>query len=150
LEKDFPDVITNEYKRSFINTFIETALKAPKDYTYLIDTFLLNTVKPKLKCNGPCFTCLESDPDYCTSCWGVGTDKSNSDIFLSRLPGRSTCLPACENGYTTNGNVINANDEPNKYYKCVECEMFCATCKGQAKPDEITKIVKSYGSSGDK
>jgi hypothetical protein len=124
-------------------------VSAPNDYTYLIDTFPLNTVKPMFKCVSPCFTCLESDANYCTSCWGVGEEKLYSDIFLSRLPGRSTCLKACEDGYTTDGNVINSNDEASKYYRCVECEMFCGTCEGQAKPDE-KGVVKSYGVVGDK
>jgi hypothetical protein len=121
-------VISSSYSPKSLEAFIKKALGAPDDFTYLIDTFPLNTVKAQLKCNDPCFTCLESDPDYCTSCWGVGEDKDNFNIFLNRLPGVSTCLGSCEDGYTTNGNVINADDEPNKYYKCVECEMFCGTC----------------------
>lgn len=148
MEHDFPKV-TNYYGDDYKN-FIQTALQSPNDYTYLIDKLPGNTVRPQLKCNSPCYTCLESDPDYCTSCWGVGEDGLNENIFLNRLPGQSTCLPHCEDGYTTDGNVFNPNDEPSKYYKCVECEMFCGLCKGQTKPDPTTGVVASYGEKGDK
>ena len=75
LDHDFPDLESSFYSADAIDAFLTKALVDPDEYTYLIDTYLLNTVKPVMKCNSPCLTCLESDPDYCTSCWGVGEDK---------------------------------------------------------------------------
>ena len=149
LSHDFPDVLSSSYAPDAIKAFLEKAIQSPNDYTYLIDKLPGNNVKPKLLCNAPCYTCLESDPDYCTSCWGEGVNKDNKDIFLSRLPGQQTCTPYCVDGQTTNGNVINKDDAAKKYYKCEECEMFCGSCKGQSKPNE-EGVVESYGKAGDK
>lgn len=62
----------------------------------------------------------------------------------------STCLSSCQDGYTTDGNVENPNDEVTRYYRCIECEMFCGTCQGQAKPDPKTGEITYYGKAGDK
>jgi hypothetical protein len=39
-----------------------------------IDVYRYNDIIPLLKCEEPCFTCLDTNPKYCLSCWGRETD----------------------------------------------------------------------------
>jgi len=45
-----------------------------------IDKYNKNDVKPKLKCDSPCYNCFDSDPKFCTSCWG--NKKGNKKFYL--------------------------------------------------------------------
>lgn len=36
----------------------------------------------QLKCNAPCFTCLDTNPNYCSSCWGKEAKKDYKNYFL--------------------------------------------------------------------
>lgn len=51
--------------------FVEAVFKDKPDKVKKgIDAYLTDDLKPKLKCNAPCYTCLDSDPNWCRSCWG--------------------------------------------------------------------------------
>lgn len=46
--------------------FVETVFRdKPDKMKKGIDAHLVDDLKPKLKCNAPCYTCLESDPNWC-------------------------------------------------------------------------------------
>lgn len=73
-----------------------------------IDAHLTDDLKPKLKCNAPCYTCLDSDPNWCQSCWGKGAlgGSKYKEYFLQATPSSSTCKKKCDNGYTTDGDIV--------------------------------------------
>lgn len=75
-EKQFTDIITNDYDEDSITkmfTTIKNKVLGGEDaseYLFHIDTYHGHDIKPELKCVAPCYTCLEAFPDYCMSCWG--------------------------------------------------------------------------------
>ena len=73
-----------------------------KDYFKYVDYFPFNSVKPKLKCNFPCYTCLNNNANYCLSCWGIGSKPRFKNTFLQYRT-TQTCLDKCDDGFTTNG-----------------------------------------------
>jgi hypothetical protein len=69
------------------------------------------------ECSYPCKTCLESDPEHCTSCFEL----RNQQIGLPYLQ-LNTCVAECNFG---------------RYYdaaesECLECSDDCHTCEGSA------------------
>lgn len=46
-----------------------------------IDVYRYNDIIPLLKCEEPCFTCLDTNPKYCLSCWGRETDIGEAGSF---------------------------------------------------------------------
>lgn len=111
-----------------------------------VDEVVGNDLRPRLLCNAPCLTCLESNPDYCLACWGRGTYKDsegtieNDLLFLMSRDGKATCKASCDDGYTTNGNIQPAEkdgvarDPKEAFYICESCEVSCGTCRGQGVP----------------
>ena len=71
LTRDFPAIISTDYSEEAITNFVSTVKVDPEKYAKGIDNYTEGDIFPKLKCNAPCLTCLDSDPDYCTSCWGT-------------------------------------------------------------------------------
>lgn len=138
--------------------FVETVFKdKPDKMKKGIDAYLTDDLKPKLKCNAPCYTCLDSDPNWCRSCWGALGGTKYKDYFLQATPESSTCQRQCDNGYTTDGDKIipkslqnpSLDDPDMAYYKCTECQTECGTCKGQGIFDRKARKY-DYGEKGDK
>jgi hypothetical protein len=50
--------------------FIDAIKGDPAGAAVAIDKYQLDDVIPKLKCDSPCYNCFDSDPKFCTSCWG--------------------------------------------------------------------------------
>jgi hypothetical protein len=75
-------------------------------YAYPIDIAYGNLIRPELKCNTPCYTCLNTNPNYCTACWGKGTKGDFKLTFLQTSNGQSTCKAACDDGYSVNGHTV--------------------------------------------
>lgn len=48
---------------------------------YPISLEFNDNIIPLLKCVAPCYTCLDSDPEYCLSCWGRSTDTGLDQPF---------------------------------------------------------------------
>ena len=87
LDSKYASVATNDYIASEAKTWAEAYLAKKykdlrKDYFKYVDYFPFNTVKPKLKCNFPCFTCLNNNPNYCLTCWGLGIKSRFKEVFL--------------------------------------------------------------------
>ena len=156
---DYYSAVTDaNYDLKVASKFVGTAFNdGPDKIKKGIDALLTDDLKPQLKCNAPCYTCLDSDPDWCRSCWGAQGGTKYKDYFLQATPSSSTCQRACDNGYTTNGDKIIPNSLQNPalkdpgmaYYKCTECQTECGTCKGQG---TYSKALKGYdyGEKGDK
>lgn len=93
-------------------------------------------MKPLLKCKSPCYKCLDSDPYYCTACWGPGKKNEWKSIFLQTSEGTSNCTDSCKDKYTVNGNSVEmtnnrGEEDPTKTYnQCEDCDITCGTCKG--------------------
>lgn len=84
IAKDFSYLETANYDAASVKKF-ETAVKAdPEKYViHGIDSLAGNTKRPQLKCQAPCYTCLDAKPWWCTSCWGPGTaNPPNKKTFL--------------------------------------------------------------------
>ena len=89
IKKDYPYLATSNYDEASVKKF-EAAVKAdPKKFViHGIDSLQVTTKKPELKCQAPCYTCLDAKPQWCTSCWGPGPPKDlpnapiNKKIFL--------------------------------------------------------------------
>jgi hypothetical protein len=94
---EFPDIITNDYAAADIAAMVDTlktyytapGAKAGDKYLYAIDVMLGNDLKPLLKCDSPCFTCLDAVSTYCLSCWGqfagedsTGARQANTMYYL--------------------------------------------------------------------
>ena len=96
----------------------------PAKYVVNIDKYDPNDVKPKLKCASPCYSCWDTDPERCTSCWGAGDeatgDNVNKRLFLQYRAPRDpdpergdlgtreawTCAAKCDPGSTIDGKVV--------------------------------------------
>jgi hypothetical protein len=68
-------VITNGYVESEVNTWLDSLSNIPfsslnSSHFVGVDDYPWNDIFPLLKCQAPCYTCLESNPEYCLSCWG--------------------------------------------------------------------------------
>lgn len=112
-----------------------------------------NHIRPELKCNPPCFGCLDSDPDHCTACWGRGTGEApQAFLYLQPENGKQTCKDQCNSGFSVNGNAITTLDKrgdviPSKtYYFCQGCDPVCKECRGQldgatSKADDVKKCL---------
>lgn len=70
--RDFPDLKTTEFSDAAVDAFIQKVKPDPLKYAYGIDMLESNQFKAQLKCNSPCYTCLDGNPDWCMSCWGPG------------------------------------------------------------------------------
>jgi hypothetical protein len=82
--KDYGYLVTTNYDEASVKKF-ETFIKAdPQKYViHGIDALQGNSKKPVLKCEAPCYTCLDAKPRWCTSCWGPGTSAPlNKKTFL--------------------------------------------------------------------
>jgi len=136
--KTFSYMITDtpQYSDASFERFTKEARRDLTKYAKGIDKTVGDHLRPELKCNPPCYTCLDSNPDYCTSCWGVGPENNIDTIFLQDSQGKSTCKNQCDDKYTTNGfAVTTANkqgviDETKTYYTCKDCDVTCGTCEG--------------------
>jgi hypothetical protein len=51
---------------------------------YSIDSYKQNDMVAQLKCNAPCYKCLDSDPNYCSECWGMGAKEGYKNYFLQK------------------------------------------------------------------
>lgn len=104
------------------------------DETYLVDQLEGNELIPILKCFAPCQYCYETkkgggkrkaeyDKNYCTQCWQTHPLKylQTYSPWDKKGNGKSTCLGACEKGYTTNGDK--------EKHVCVDCHESCAECQ---------------------
>ena len=101
--------------------------KNPALYGVDIDKYEPDDVKPKLKCASPCYSCWDTDPERCTSCWGAGADdpdkpdkEKNKRLFLQYRAPRSpdpargdlgtreawTCASKCDPGSTIDGRAV--------------------------------------------
>jgi hypothetical protein len=101
-------------------------------YAVHIDKWVGNSVRPILKCKSPCYNCFDSDPTFCTSCWGLGEqlkDSKGKDLPLnSRLYLQprsvtrnvggtptvarvSTCADKCDAGFSVNGEAVGVKME---------------------------------------
>jgi hypothetical protein len=82
LKKDYPKLIPGE--KSSVKKFEEKIINGPPSKLVIhgIDYLKGNSLKPKLKCDSPCYTCLDGKPKWCTACWGPGVDKKNKLTFL--------------------------------------------------------------------
>lgn len=133
------DTINDFTTEAELTNMVSTVKGDPERYLFAIDTYPDNDIRPLLKCVAPCLTCLDAFPDYCLSCWGQyagedanGDPQENTKYFLQKKDGGQTCQEACDDKYTTNGESAGSGDD--MYYECVECDMFCATCRGQGLP----------------
>lgn len=101
--------------------------------TNLIDSSLPDLLIPKLECDYPCRTCVNSDDpaqtteerSMCTSCWVSETSplkyfmpNLNEDTG-ERLDTGGICQEACDDGFTRNGK---------DNHVCERCEVQCLTC----------------------
>ena len=142
IAKDYAYLTAANYDAASVKKF-ETFVKAdPAKYViHGIDELPGNSKKPILKCEAPCYTCLDAKPTWCTSCWGPGTldpaDATNKLTFLmtARNGQGATCKEECDAGSTTNGNYITPKtagkaDQKRKYGVCTACDIPCGTCKG--------------------
>jgi hypothetical protein len=129
--KDFPEL--TDYKDASIEAFLAKVKGKESTYGKLIDKSDTTDLVAKLKCAYPCYTCLDSDPSFCSSCWGVGSS-SEKLFFLQKTILTSTCKAKCDDRSTTNGQKIEIKDTagvviPTKtYYACTECDTSCYTC----------------------
>ena len=110
LQKDgYADIITSNYESSLVKNWLQemnSQAYTSLNNTYFVgvDTYPWNDIRPILKCAPPCYTCLESRPDYCLSCWGRDSAPGFRDYFLQ--PGViATCKNRCDDKFTTNGGV---------------------------------------------
>lgn len=83
MERDYYSAVT-------VRNFIRKVLPEPESLGKGIDTLVGDSVRPELKCREPCYNCIDNDPDYCTACWGPGSN-DNKLVFLQRSNGKSTC-----------------------------------------------------------
>ena len=67
-----------------MTAFVNTVKPNPEQYAKGIDTLEGNQITPVLKCNTPCFTCLDTDRDYCTACWGPGASGTFKLTYLQK------------------------------------------------------------------
>ena len=92
------------------------------DQKWRIDILPSDELKPSLKCDYPCRTCLESDRKHCTSCWT--DDFSDVKYFYegihpTKLTQYGFCGTACPDGQSRNGNPD---------YVCRDCDKTCGRC----------------------
>jgi hypothetical protein len=71
-----------KYQEANVQAFIEVVKGDPMSYAKGIDRLVGNHIRPELKCAAPCYQCLESDPAFCTACWGPG---NNMDFVMTFL-----------------------------------------------------------------
>ena len=137
--RTFPDLESQGWSDAAVDTFVATVKPNPELYAKGIDTLFGTQFRPVLKCNTPCYTCLGSDRDYCTDCWGPGAPGGGGEyknIFLVQAAGGATCKEQCDSHQTVNGNVkemVNSQgvrDPTWDYNVCQECDVTCGNCKG--------------------
>ena len=85
--KDYAYLATANYDAASVKKFSDAVKLDPAKYViHGIDELPGNTKKPILRCEAPCYTCLDAKPRWCTSCWGPGTldpaDATNKMTFL--------------------------------------------------------------------
>jgi hypothetical protein len=61
-----------EYSAGNVRAFIGEVQNNPGKHAKGIDMLEGNEVRSQLKCKSPCFTCSDTDPSNCISCWGAG------------------------------------------------------------------------------
>jgi len=142
----FPDLVSTDYSDAAMQAFITTVKTDINLYAKGIDQIYGTWLRPELKCATPCYQCLDSDPKYCTACWGPGKNGDFKQIFLQTSLGLSTCKEECDDKYSVNGNDIEMKNpagefDPTKTYnECQDCDLTCGTCEAQ----------KVTGEKGDK
>lgn len=171
---EFADLEANNWPEAEVAQWENTMIQLLESNNYAdlndnyfkgIDEYPYNDIIPLLKCEEPCFTCLDNDPKYCLSCWGRDTDIGSgtfSKYFLQPPTVenglRATCASQCDGGYTTNGNIAEATEEEiaadtidwsKAYYECEACDIPCKTCEG-AGPYSLVEAENLVGVAGDK
>ena len=109
--KEFPDLKTTKFADAAVDAFILKVKPDPLKYAYGIDTLEGDQFKARLKCNSPCYTCLDGNPDWCLSCWGPGASGDFKRTYLQSFPGGATCKEKCDVGSSTDGAKVDVIGE---------------------------------------
>jgi hypothetical protein len=155
-----PESTKNSPEQAIFANFLKVIKEDPAKYVVDIDKYDHDDVRPKLKCASPCYSCWDTDPERCTSCWGAGKDNDNKRLFLQYRAPRDpdpergdlgtreawTCAEKCDPGSTIDGRAIGVTltkaSDPLKPDTRVEAEFTDQT--PQATKDKMSKELSYY------